>query len=567
MHFRMIFIILFCLCKLSYADSLNTQLSSDKIAYGDAVTITFVLDSTGRHKSPDFSALEKDFHILSTNYGNSISMVNGAVSTKAFWRLMLEPRKAGTFTIPEINFGNVKSEARKLTVEDSAGPAPIGTGNAPAFVQAEISNKSPYIQGQTIYTFKLFYQTQLDNPRIEMPQLKDATFIPLGGDNQYQTTVKGEPYIVLEKNFAIFSQKPGDVFIPPTYFRAVSYDNSPVSAYDPFAINAPKPVALGTPPFTLHVQKIPDNYQGSTWLPAKNISVTEKWSTDSSHWEAGNPVTRTIIVVADGLRSDQIPDITIDKMTDVNVYVDPPKRNNNLESKTVTGVLEQKVTYIPNSSSSFTIPAIKLHWWNTETNANTVSELNAKTVQVIGKINNTATPILNTPVAAPVIKNVAPINNPAVKSAPFYLTIWFWIAVFLFVSWIITIGLLWNKRSVKSVKQNDKKMTELNDKDFKQACKQGNAIAAQQFLLAWARNRYSDMPMNLEKISEIVHDINLKDAIKNLEQTIYAKTSTKWDGNALLSAYQKMKKPKRFYWNMAKEKNRDLLPPLHPRDN
>jgi len=44
------------------------------------------------------------------------------------------------------------------------------------------------------------YQSQLENPLVEIPQTKDVTFIQLGDGNQYETTVKGKPYIVIEKN-------------------------------------------------------------------------------------------------------------------------------------------------------------------------------------------------------------------------------------------------------------------------------------------------------------------------------------------------------------------------------
>lgn len=570
MRFRIILFIFLGICNLCHADTLNAQLSSEKIVFGDSVTLTFVLDSSSSNNNPNFSALEKDFHILSTNYGNSISMVNGSVSTKTFWRLTLEPRKAGAITIPEIDFGKVKSTAQKLIVEDTSAPIATGTGNAPAFVQAEISSTAPYIQSQVVYTFKLFYQSQLDNPKIEMPQIKDATFMQLGEGNQYQTTIKGDQYLVIEKSFAIFPQKPGDISIPPTYFRALTYDNNPNTMYDPFDVNTPKPLALATQTFTLAAQKIPTNYQGKTWLPAKNITLTEKWSTDAAQWEAGNPVTRTIIVVADGLRADQIPDLAIDKMADVNVYVDTPKRNNNLQSKSITGILEQKVTYIPNSSKSFTIPAIKLNWWNTEKNTNAISELNSKAVQVTGKINNIAsTPIQSaSTIVNPIQKPIA-ISKPEIKTIPFYLSVWFWIAIFIFTLWIMTLWLFWNKRSVKNIKTNNEKTAELNDKDFKHACEQGNAIAAQQFLLIWARNQWSDVPLNLEKLCEIVNDTSFKDALKNLEQAIYAKTVTPWNGNALFTAYQKMKKTKKHRLNFmrAKKKNSssELLPPLHPR--
>lgn len=197
-----IFLLFFGMCQLCLA-ALDTQLSSDRTTLGESVIVTFTLDNNTRI-SPDFSALQKDFYILSTNYGSAVNMVNGVTSVQSFWRLQLEPKKAGDLIIPEIIFGNDKSAARRIAVTGNPVQNVSAKQSTSVFVRGEISSPSPYVQSQLLYTFKLFFRTPIRDPRIEVPQIKDAAFMQLEDRPAYQTTINGTAYNVVEKTFALF---------------------------------------------------------------------------------------------------------------------------------------------------------------------------------------------------------------------------------------------------------------------------------------------------------------------------------------------------------------------------
>lgn len=557
-----------CFLNLSYADTLNTKLSRDKISLGETLTISYTLNSQSSNTSPDFSAFEKDFRILGTNYGNSITILNGVTTTQTSWELILEPKRAGEIDIPEINFGKERSASDKLIVENAKAidQTVADKQDSPTFIQAEISTATPYIQSQVLYTFKLFYQSQLENPRIEIPQIKDAMLVQLDNDKHYQTTIKGKPFLVVEKSFVYFPQKTGKISLPASHFSALTYDVN--SMNDPFNLIPTKNLSLVTQAFKLDVQDIPAKFQGTTWLPAKNISLTEKWSVKPDQWELGNPVTRAITVEANGLRADQIPDLVIDQMSGMNIYVDPPKRSNAVKGNSLIGILEQKVTYIPNVSQSFKIPAIKINWWNLQTNENAVSQLNSISLKIKG-VSNSITPVSPNPTlmsAGRDASNTAPIQS--VKN-PFYFSVWFWLTIFLFVGWIITLFLILRKRSPKKINLNsppERHSKELSEDSFKQACEQGNVTAAQQYLLSWAKREWPDTPLNLEKLGEKSCDQEFKTELENLEQAIYAKKVSPWNGQSLLTAYQKVKNQKRRSFSTAATTKHaiDPLPPLYP---
>lgn len=580
--FSLILSINFC-----YADTVDTQLSREKIHASETINVSFTWNGTSTTPTPDFSVLNNDFEILSTNYGKAVNIINGVISTQTSWRLTLEPKKTGVLTIPEITFGNVKSAAKELTVEEAN--TNLNDQDSPVFIQAEVSTTTPYIQSQVLYKFKLFYQTQLQNPTVELPQVKDATLIQLGESNNYQTTIKGIPYYVVEKSFALFPEKVGAIAVPPSHFRALTYDEN-ATIMNPFYITAPKPISLRTKEFTLTARKIPDNFQGSSWLPAKNVSLTQTWSNNFEQWDLNTPIIRTIRVEANGLRGDQIPDLSLNKIAGVDMYIDPPKRRTEGQSNNVLGVLEQKVTYIPSLSQSIIIPELKLDWWNLLANTNAVAKLDSMFVAVKANSKTTQSASPNNTNVAPKLEVSKSIANPAaqidttqiksaakIKTNSFYSSIWFWVAIVIFVIWLMTLWLIWIKRSVKnttlkSLPEENKSALDssmkMNDESFAKACEQGNATLAQHYLLSWATKQWKNKPLNLEKLSEMISDESFKTELKILEQAIYAKKITPWNGHALLAVYKKVQKQQKKQVSFFKSKNSkdpqlDPLPPLN----
>jgi hypothetical protein len=564
--------ILLMACLLLYGMShlclaaFETQLSNDQIALGDSVTVTYISNDNAANSTPDFSALKKDFRILNTNYGNAINMINGVTSVQSFWRLQLEPKKAGELIIPEINFGSDKSTAHKLLV--TANPmmqyAVSTKQNTPVFVRAEINSLSPYVQSQILYTFKLYFRTQLGDARIELPQIKDAMLMQLEDRPGYQTTIKGTVYHVLEKTFAIFPKKTGAITIPPMQFHALALDDPVNTSGNPFTFDEPKKVSGSTKDFKLTVQDIPANYQGTTWLPAKDITVTEQWSNTSGHWESDVPVTRTIIIEAQGLRADQLPDLIIDKIKGVTLYTDRPKRSNTIQNNMIVGVLEQKVTFIPTSTQSFVIPPIKINWWNLETNANAITQLKEIAIQVKAAAHLSRFSDGMTQNKTSLLPDTKMISMP--KTQVFYLSIWFWIACLLFAIWIVTLSFMLRKKSDRRDKKIEftHKPIEMSEKTFEQACRTGQALLAQQYLLGWAKTQFQEVPFNLTILYDLIRDDSFNLALQELEHALYAKKSAPWNGEALFQAFQRIKKSCQSETKREVKLQSDPLPLLNP---
>lgn len=560
-----IFLILFSWGRFCFSSSLSMNLSRDHINLGESTTVTYAIDNNENNIEPDFSALQKDFRILNTYYGNTINVVNGITTNQLFWRLVLEPKKAGNVLIPPIYFGNHQSTTRKLIVTmNQMHQVNINVKQADlVFVRGEISSNSPYVQSQLLYTFKLYFRSPISQANIEIPQDKNVIFLPLGNDQAYQATIRDHVYQVVEKKFAVFPKKPGTMTLLPIQFHGITREVNAGYNNDLFDIYIPKTIATATQDFNLSVRDIPSHYQGTTWLPAENIFLNEQWSLEEGEWETGIPVTRTIIMQAQGLRAEQLPDLTFDKLNGVNVYVDSAKRRNTIQNNTLVGVLEQKITYIPSTAQSLHIPPLKINWWNTKTNMNSVTQLDEKAfhVRVITDTSISSPPSRHPIFATP---KMLSISSP---SHTFFTSIWFWMACILLVTWIVTLFIFLRKKAdVKIDKEIPGPATaQLTDNDFKQACLSGQVIQAQQFILEWAKKHWPAMPLNLTIIKNLVNDQALQLALEELEEVLYSRKNAAWNGQALFLAYQNIKKSTPFKVDLKVRKNQsDTLPPLNP---
>jgi hypothetical protein len=327
---------------------------------------------------------------------------------------------------------------------------------------------------------------------------------------------------------------------------------------------------------------MPNAYKGSVWLPAKNLHITESWSADTTGWEIGNPISRTITIEAEELLAEQLPDLSIKRFPGMNIYVDPPHRSNHIQGNSVIGTLQQKVTYIPKVSQSITLPALTLNWWNTQTNIPAIAQLKPIAIQVIKILNNSVSQATMPPMPQDTIK----LENQSVKNMarainsknPFYYSIWFWTSIMFLIAWLLTLWFVFRKKmnvkktslTIKAgVKASDSTL-EFNEKQFSLACKQGDSLSAQRYLLAWAKIHWLNPPHNLTKLREEISDETFKIALEKLEQSIYANNNMAWDGHVLFAAYQKTHKllnamkRSRQKKNLSQDKNHDPLLSLNP---
>ena len=124
------------------------------------------------------------------------------------------------------------------------------------------------------------------------------------------------------------------------------------------------------------------DYPGRIWLPAKNLQLGEEWSKDPDTLRAGEPVTRTLRLRAVGLSAEQLPEISVTIAEGMKEYGDQPITRTTTDNDWVNGVREQRIALVPGNQGTYTLPEIRIDWWDTERDAPRQTTIPARILRV-----------------------------------------------------------------------------------------------------------------------------------------------------------------------------------------
>ena len=351
----------------SQAATITATTDRNPVGLNELFMLTFESDNSV-DSEPDFSPLNKDFQILSRNSKRSMSILNGKFSTSKKWQLTVLARRAGKLIIPVINFGKDRSQASFINVSTGRSSPSSSKGSRDIFIEVEAEPKSPYVQAEVIYTVRLFLSVATSNASLSEPGISGANVVieRLGEGSNFQINRRGKRYNVVERKYAIYPQLSGTMTIGPVMFQGQINRNA-FSLIDPFGPQ-PKTVIERSMSITLDVKSVPDQFPGGHWIPAKKLVLTESWSQDPPVFQVGEPLTRTLSLVALGQTASQLPELPDWVPDDFKQYPDQPSLNDSNNNKGIKASRQEKVAIIPNKAGEYVLPEISVPWWNTNTN-------------------------------------------------------------------------------------------------------------------------------------------------------------------------------------------------------
>ncbi|KAG1707629.1 hypothetical protein GQR58_003291 [Nymphon striatum] len=569
-----------------HAAEVKAFLNQESFYEGDPITLT--IESSGNSVSsnngaePDLTPLSKDFQILGTSTSTQINILNGHQRSKRSWTIELQPQKKGKLQIPEIHIGQDKTLPVDLEITEI--PADIKEETSKhIFVESsiDIAGEQPYVQQQIPYTVKLFYDNTMQSGKIYSPTVENAVVEQLGEDRRYRTLRMGKKYSVVEKHFVISPEKSGTLHIPPTSvkgrltitennnqkrrrrnnngdstdFMNRFLNNSPFGN-DPFFKDfgdsffsgrraASKPFTAQSEEINVEVQPLPKAFTGNLWLPAEELLIEDSWSKSPPELRVGEPVTRTLRLQAKGLAGSQIPKIEVPKPSSIRIYPEQAKSETRTDGKTVYGISEMNISYIPDAQGQVTIPEIKLDWWNVVTKKQETFTLPKWDLNVApGAVGQKPAESLGNAgldtkqeATSQNSNSMAQLPNDSssstTESTSDNTLIWLLsILVFILLGMISYLN-YFKPKYFKLGKNTSNKSKEKTDKikvALKQACASNNQHEAAKHLLAFVKATWKggNTPQNLGSLALQVSQG--EGEIQTLEQSLYAKDTVQWDG-------------------------------------
>lgn len=494
--------------------ALQASVDRTRVEAGETLELTLESQDVTQFGKPDLRALEGDFEVRGTRQLNSLHTLDGETRASTRWIVTLLPRRSGSLQIPELQLGQSRSQAIELQVVQPDPNRPDSASQV--FIEATLDSAEVYVQAQAVLTLRIYHSVSLyDDSNLSPLRLENAKVEPLGESRTYEKEINGVRHGVIETRYALYPQQSGALQVPPLTFTATAADSTEPPAG---GARSGRQVQVSSLPLDLQVKAIPATWPaGVTWLPARSLSLEERWNPDPNQQptQIGDSLTRSITLRAEGLSSTQLPPLPATEVTGLRRYPDQPLLRNEINERGMTANREEREALVPIHSGNLMLPALEVTWWNTLEDHLEHSSLPARSIKVDDN---------------PALSADTPVGD--VSSGSALLWPWQLATMILALTTLLGFALWWRARSQPAVlraSQSGPSPRTLLD-DLKRATLANDPQATRQALDAWARQQ----PETLAEMA--ARFVPLSNALDGLNGALYSEAGQHWQGDELWRA-------------------------------
>ena len=559
----------------SWAQTFEARVNRSNVPEGETFLLTVELQDAKAKGTPDFSVLNQNFTTYSVSNAYRTNIINGKVSQSQQWNLVLMPNKGGKLTIPSIALDTYKTNPITINVgaiqqvgggNNSSQPQ---TANAPRFkIEAEVDNRTPYVQQQINYTLTL-YDTgglQGDAPVFLADNENDWIIKSLGEPQIDTKTVNGRSFREIKFRYAMFPQKSGVQEIPAVrfngYYLTKERRNDPFAQFfdddlfiagfgmsDVFATR--NPVALTAKPIKINVLPAAPENGGNWWLPAEDVKLHAEFNPPKPQFKLGEAVNRTIYLQASGVIDSQLPEIKFKSVPGLKQYPEKPLSEMRVENGKIIALEKITNVYIPSQVGDITLPEVSVNWFNVKTKTMEKATLPAMNIKVIGTPGNES---LQQPTHQAAPQAPAPQPQPLPSSAPQTVPNIYALSATAFVLGILLcLVVIWLWKALTTKGESSYKKLVIR------AAKEKNLKLLRDSLLTWAAKHYTDEQiLSLEDIANASQNKDFGIELDKLTSALYAKDTLGWDSASFIKIFNQVCKQKQ-----KNPKKQEILPNLY----
>lgn len=533
------------------AAELTASLSQQSIPAGQTVVLT--LTQTGpADAAPDLAPLEDDFQILGRSTSSQVRVVDGRRSEQQALRLQLLPRRSGTLRVPSIRAGADSTQPLTLRVgaathtasqllpaldsrPGTEAPAPLPVD---VDVVAEIRPQQARVDQQVLLIVRLIAEAP-PRGRLHEPAIDGARVLPLGEERRLEA-IDGSDRHVYERRYALFPSRPGRLDIRPLRF-------------DAWAPGAGEPSTSRSAALTIPIQPVPALPDDRAWLPARSVTLSEA-GPSTVQLAPGQALERTILLQADGVMAEDLPELPLAIPFQLRIRDDPPRLWNERRPEGVIGHRTERILISAAEPGRYVLRSPGLHWWNTNNGHWERAELPDWTLTV-APLDSSArrlAPAWQAPGADTVPPPAAQTSEPgATTQEPLWRSSsGFWLAILASLFLVAALLWLWHRRRRATPQPDyaseyaprpaaprdedadsaDAERDAMTDAiaEVDAAYRAGNPNRARNAMLAWAALVWpDDAPANLARLALRLPE-PLSGRIKLLEKAFFSPTPVDW---------------------------------------
>jgi BatD DUF11 like domain len=517
------------------------SLDRNQVAMGDTLRLTISATDREDLSAVDLRPLAADFEILRRSTSSNTSWVNGSRTDTRELIIDITPRREGTLRIPPMRAGQQSTNMLLVAV----GPAPTGTGTDQTVVfEAELDQDSVYVQGQVILTLRLQQAINLEDRSITELQLDNAFVRPLE-QKSFQRTMNGRPWLVHEVRYAIFPEQSGTLEIPAQTFSG--RESAPRRSFFDLG-GGGRSLRRTTQPLQINVLPRPATFPDATWLPARELTLEENWSTPPEQLRAGESATRTIRIQAEGLQGAQLPPVLFPATDGLKYYPDQPVINDTESPTGLVGSRVDSAALVPTRAGSWQIPELRIPWWDTQAGEVRYAVLPGREITVAA-----ADPATNMTTLAPSTAPTIDIGTgiatgPIAVAGTAEVRRWQVFSAISAVGWLLTLAyLVWSRRKSGTPRPPTAENSSEKQayKQLLQACADGNAMQARRELIAWTAALFPTRSViSLSQVAALLADTRLNSELDKLNAALYSETEKHWEGTGLAECVKQLRSRK-----------------------
>ena len=477
---------------LSWAE-LSATADRRTIAMGETLRLTLLGDAGEQPAEIDLTPLNRDWEVLSRSSATNARFINGQNQVTRTLEMELAPLREGTLTIPSLTTGGRSTTPLAIRVNPEPVVAP---GDELVLFDASVDERSVYVQSEVILTVTLQQAINLDGGEISNFDIPDAVVENLER-RSFQRRVGNRTWLVTELRYAVYPQKSGSLTIPAIGFtaREVQPGRSLLGA------RLGRRLRMASTPLEIEVKSVPTDFPGEVWLPARALTLEEHWSIDPASLNVGDSTTRTLTLTARGLQGSQLPPLSsvqgaID-IPELRFYPDQESIDQTELAEGLQGQRVQSEALVARSGGTWTLPEIRVPWWNIETDRLEFATLPAKSVVVtsIQSADQTYDPTITS--------NTAPAGTT--------LPLWLWVVSA--AGWLVSLALgtlLWFSRRQTAgqspasagvaAKYGSVRQALV---DVRKAVEQHDATLLRKAILQWADHHHDQRFSSLEALARV----------------------------------------------------------------
>ncbi|PKG58925.1 hypothetical protein CXF83_15590 [Shewanella sp. Choline-02u-19] len=497
--------------------SLQASVDRNPVIEGESLVLTVVADDDLNSGELNTSSLLKDFIVGRTSISRSKQIMNFDARNETRWQVLLSPKFGGNITIPAFNIKGVSSAPITLAVVDrKSQPQQMQD----IFMRSSLSSEEAYVGQMLTYRVKLYLALELQRGVLSAPVLDGAQIKQLGEDKDSNEIVNGKRYRVIERAYAIIADQPGELTINGASFSGDVLVQTKRNG-GMFSFNESRPTQTQAPKSIVLINPEPVEYQGQ-WLVSDLVVLKEDWPTTPVEYKVGDPITRTISLLASNADETSLPDIRLSTPAELKTYPEKAQRKSFVRDKQMVSQLTQTTAIVATKAGTYTLPEIKVPWWNPHLKQQQYATLPARTVVVTrGEI-------------AESVNIHQPPNTIQTTTAGY----WPWLTAGFALLWLLTLMLWLNarkKQAVSTTKSDDRNPVTINNsarKLLEQSCAAKEPTKVINALIAY----YSELlgqPITLRDIANISVELSIE--IASLQQSAYSKNTTDIDYKQLLN--------------------------------